>query len=672
MERVTGVRWGGVTVLVASVLLAVAPAEAAKRKRDRARLAAVEDCRELLPYVREKALGEASWQVPVWQAYRPGPSSGPGTATAAPQSAVAGAGATSEEASDTNVQEPGVDEPDVVKTRGGIVYAVAGRALHVVDVRGGALRRLAEVALPQRAFEHELFVVDGRVLVLSEGYGTPAVREAAPSSAGASATTTLTEIDVRDPARPQVVRSLEAEGRYVSARRQGDVVRVVLSASPTPIVLPAPAEGERYAWEQPGEMERRRREAIGAAGPSTFLPDVVVRNGAGAVVERRLLHGCQRIRRPADFSGLDVLSVLTLDLGRGAMPVDLDGVLASGDEVYASDEGLYVATSRVHAGDDTPVTRIHRFAAGRGAETRYRSSGSVRGYVLNQFSFSEHRGVLRVATTEVAPPGVFRPATPGASGPSASIAPAPPPVQDTESFVTILDERDGALVPIGRVGGLGKGERIYAVRFVGDVGYVLTFRQVDPLYTLDLADPRAPRVRGELKILGYSAYLHPVGEDLLLGVGQDATEAGRRRGTQISLFDVADPARPRRLHQRAFSPTSSSQVEWDHRAFLWWPRTRTAVLPVTEYQQGGFRGAAAFRVSRADGLREVGRVQHPAAGWQGVRRSMVVGERLLTLSDRDLVASRLADLRPLGALELVPAPPSPSPGPGTPQPAVAP
>ena len=120
--------------------------------------------------------------------------------------------------------------------------------------------------------------------------------------------------------------------------------------------------------------------------------------------------------------------------------------------------------------------------------------------------------------------------------------------RDSESAVTVLREQGGRLAQIGQVGGLGRGERIYAARFLGDVGYLVTFRQVDPLYTIDLSNPAAPKVAGELKITGYSAYLHPIGEDLLLGVGQEASEQGRRLGAQVSLFDVSDPASPKRLH----------------------------------------------------------------------------------------------------------------------------
>ena len=131
---------------------------------------------------------------------------------------------------------------------------------------------------------------------------------------------------------------------------------------------------------------------------------------------------------------------------------------------------------------------------------------------------------------------------------------------ESESRVTTLAERGGVLAPLGQVGGLGKGERIYAVRFIGDVGYVVTFRQVDPLYTLDLSQPARPRVVGELKIRGYSAYLHPLAADLLLGIGQDASERGTTLGTQVSLFDVSDPARPSRLHQWAVAAAGRARL----------------------------------------------------------------------------------------------------------------
>ena len=231
---------------------------------------------------------------------------------------------------------------------------------------------------------------------------------------------------------------------------------------------------------------------------------------------KRALVGCREVRHPVYFSGLDLLTVLTIDLDHGLFNVDRDAVMAGAQVVYASEGSLYVGSQRYVAGLDTPaeipastVTEIHRFDTTKAGETSYRSSGKVPGFVLNQYALGEHKGDLRVASTE-------DPLWMGGAQ-----------QRESESSVTVLRERDGRLEQIGKVGGLGKGERIYAVRFLGDVGYLVTFRQVDPLYTLDLSNPAAPKVAGELKITGYSAYLHPIGEDLLLGVGQDATEQGR-------------------------------------------------------------------------------------------------------------------------------------------------
>ena len=262
-------------------------------------------------------------------------------------------------------------------------------------------------------------------------------------------------------------------------------------------------------------------------------------------------------------------------------------------------------------------TLIHKFAASEPDATGYRASGQLEGTLLNQFSLSEQDGVLRAATTVGAGP-------------------------EGESRVTTLAERDGVLARLGQVGGLGKGERIYAVRFLGDVGYVVTFRQVDPLYTLDLSDPRNPRTVGELKIRGYSAYLHPLGEGLLLGVGQDASERGTTLGTQVSLFDVSEPARPQRLHAWSVPGGSSSEAEWDHHAFLWWAPSKLAVLPL---ESARFSGAVGLNVERAAGIAEAGRATHQLEGqdWP-VRRSLVVGGRLVTISDVGIERNSLTSL----------------------------
>ena len=286
-----------------------------------------------------------------------------------------------------------------------------------------------------------------------------------------------------------------------------------------------------YLERAPDRGDRPARAARDAAARSSaasgrsaarrsakWLPrGVLTRAGVTGRKRTGRLVACRAVRRPAMFSGSDMITVLTVDLERGLPAVDSDALMTDADTVYASADALYVATQRWfdprRVGDEPPDgvrTAIHRFDASERGATTYTSSGEVRGFLLSQWALSEHDGLLRVASTTVPPWW--------GDGDG----------EESESFVTVLRVEDGRLAEAGRVGGLGRGEQIYAVRFIGDVGYVVTFRQVDPLYTVDLATPTAPKVLGELKIRGYSAYLHPIGEGLLLGVGQDATRQGRR------------------------------------------------------------------------------------------------------------------------------------------------
>ncbi|MGD9753914.1 MAG: beta-propeller domain-containing protein, partial [Acidimicrobiia bacterium] len=199
-----------------------------------------------------------------------------------------------------------------------------------------------------------------------------------------------------------------------------------------------------------------------------------------------------------------------------------------------------------------------------------------------------HDGVLRVATTAGAP-------WLWGSGP------------DSESFVTTLRADGAELRRVGRVGELGKGERIYAVRFIGTNGYVVTFRQTDPLYVVDLADPAAPRVTGELKINGYSAYLHPLSDGRLLGVGQDATDEGRVTGAQVSIFDVSDPAAPTRTATFTM-PQSNLSTEYDYKAFLYWAPEELVLLPYNSYGDDGSFESGALGLNIGETITERGRI----------------------------------------------------------------
>ncbi|MDO8210668.1 beta-propeller domain-containing protein [Conexibacter sp. CPCC 206217] len=654
MSIVRRIAAGGVAIGVTLLAGGAQAAAAADAPPAAQRLVSFSSCEELLGYERDHLPEPVPYDPskPIPPTAMPTPAAGmPETdsATAAP-----GGSAVGEEPdfSSTNVQEDGVDEPDTVKTDGRRIFTIARGKFVELDARSATPRVLGTLRLEGNS--QQLLLSGHRALVIAQVYSAPigiptplpvpqtAAPAPAPSATNAPSVATppsarpamvamptpsqtlLTELDLTLPGRPRIVRNLRVDGALRAARVVDGIVRLVTSASPQALV-----------------DEDVRAQVAG------WVPHYRVRNRRTGRTATRPVSACTQVRRPAEFSGFGLLTVLSIDLARGLTPVDSDSVLADVGTVYSSRDALYVAsyaqqgTTTDAASPDSSVssdgsgsgstasTLIHKFALRPDGQTQYRASGRVAGSLLSQWSLSEQDGVVRAAST-VTPPW-----TAGVS------------TQQSESFVTTLGERDGKLVQLGQVGGLGRGERIYAVRFIGDVGYVVTFRQTDPLYTLDLADPARPRLLGELKIPGYSAYLHPVGEDLLLGVGQDADELGRRRGGQVSLFDVSDLRRPRRLATAAL-PGWSSQVEWDHHAFLYWPRTRLAVIPADGFGADGTRaGASGFRITRAGGLRKVGELRHPDAGaysGDAVDRSVVVGRRLFTLSDLGVMSSDLDSL----------------------------
>ena len=540
----------------------------------------------------------------------------------------------------TNVQERGIDEPDIVKTDGETIWVVAQTSLYAVDVTGEEPRLLDRVELD--VWGAQLLLIDETLLVIGQGHFSPHLPiepqiieperseplpgepEIAPYGGSA---TKLTLVDVSRRDRLAIAETLTVEGSYITARLTGPSVRLVTSSFPeaVPFVYP---DDNGFLPELEAGLENQR--IVARLGARDWLPDYLREDHRSGSSESGLAVGCSSVRMPVEDSGFGMLSVLTLDPKRGLTPVDSDAVMTSAQTVYASAEGLYVSTP--YWSDDTASkpgedfffggrehTMIHRFDISEPYDTALTGSGEVIGSLLNQFSMSEHDGYLRVASTDH---------------------------QEQESYVTVLETKGEELDRVGRVGNLGLGEQIYAVRFMGDTGYVVTFRQIDPLYTLDLADPERPRVLGELKIMGYSAYLHPVGDDLLLGIGQDANEQGQIKGTQLSLFDVSDLEDPTRLHQMRLGQGSNSEAEYDHHAFLWWPALKLAVLPVNAYSynertgaESWFSGAVGAELDRERGITPVGTLTHPENSQ--IRRSVVIGDTLYTVSDTGLKASSL-------------------------------
>jgi uncharacterized secreted protein with C-terminal beta-propeller domain len=329
-------------------------------------------------------------------------------------------------------------------------------------------------------------------------------------------------------------------------------------------------------------------------------------------------------------------------------------LLDSGSTIYVSPTNLYLTSQGWSS--ESSITKI---GIDKGAIT-FKANGTVPGYILNQFSMDEYKGYFRVATTD-------QNWRSGSSG----------------NNVYVMDEN---LEIVGSLEKLAPGEEIYSARFMGERCYLVTFKKVDPLFTIDLSDPKNPTVLGKLKIPGYSDYLHPYDENTLIGIGKETVEAEEGdfawyQGVKISLFDVSDVENPKELAKYEIGDRGTdSPALFDHHAFLFSRKRNLLVIPVLEatideddfagpvpdnfYGEYTYQGAYVFNINR-EGIDLRGRVTHleeesidllKSGFWfdseYSVERSLYIEENLYTLSQKMIKINNLETLSQLAVIDL--------------------
>ena len=326
----------------------------------------------------------------------------------------------------------------------------------------------------------------------------------------------------------------------------------------------------------------------------------------------------------ANTDSQSYLTVTLLDTASDGTNAQMKAVLGGGTDIYCTDSVLLVA-ARDHtdavtysnmAGDEIASfvsgaadTRLFAFSLQDGV--RYQGSAKIDGTLLNQFAMDAHNGYYRIATTA-----------------------------EDGSCLTVLNE---SLETVGKLGGIAPGEDIYAVRFLGDTAYLVTFYQIDPLFIVDLSDPANPAVTGELKIPGFSSYLHPYAENLLIGIGESGDENGATGKVKVSLFDVSDMQDPKEISSVVFDGAqyTSSTAQSDHHAYLTLPDGAFAI-PVYEsgtVSQPGASKACVLTVENGT-LRVIETYSPDIEGEDvyAIARLTFAGDTLYTLSDTALVA----------------------------------
>ncbi|MBU1446190.1 beta-propeller domain-containing protein [Patescibacteria group bacterium] len=549
----------------------------------------------------------------------------------------------SAEYSTTNVQVEGVDEADIVKTDGKYIYVVKGDTVRVIDAYlPDKMRELDAVTFGDENFHPEEMYVDGDKLVVIGGsyYAYPyPLRDNLGIARYPYYGGSLSKVyifDISDKTNIIEFRTLEFEGDYSQSRKVDDMVYVVFN---------------RYAFY---------------AFDDILEADEIMPRYKDGEEESEPICGCGDVKYIPNIESSNYMIVVGIPINDKDAKIQKEVMLGTSENIYSSRDNLYVASTSWSYRSSNTSTNVYKFALNDN-DIEYVSKGRVPGTILNQFSMDEYDGYFRIATTQ------------GNSWDGTS----------RNNVYTL----DGDMNIAGKLEGIAPGESIYSMRFMGDRGYMVTFKKIDPFFVLDLSNPNYPTILGKLKIPGYSDYLHPYDENHIIGFGKDTVipselDAESRsidfewyQGMKIAMFDVTDVENPVQLHTEIIGDRGTdSPLLSDHKALMFDKEKGLMAFPVMVYELADeykaldytgdiygepvYQGVYVYDISIENGFQLRGRVSHYAedeienkAGyyWYGdfdIERALYIGNYLYTVSMGMIKANNLNDLVEVNSVEL--------------------
>ncbi|MFA6528514.1 MAG: beta-propeller domain-containing protein [Candidatus Gracilibacteria bacterium] len=467
--------------------------------------------------------------------------------------------------STTNVQVENVDEADIIKNDGEYLYVLENSydydtytysyAVHIVHAYpADSLEEVSKIAFDDEYFSPSEMYVDGDLLVVIgytydySSYYDYGYDEYFPYYH--SSRTAVYTYDISDKTAPTLIRALSFDGDYSDSRKVDNTLYLVLN---------------KYDFDYYYDTESINVEEL--------LPRYYD-STAGDSGQEQMLAGCTDISYMPQTRDWNYLIALAIPLDDAQSTIDKEVIVGNSENIYSSTDNLYIASTNYDSNNyyydwENAKTLVHRFSLNDG-ELNYEASGKIPGTILNQFSMDEHEGYFRIAATKGDVWDVLVPST---------------------NNLYILDSD---MNTVGSVEGLAPGETLYSTRFIEDRGYLVTFKKVDPLFVVDLSDPTNPEVLGELKIPGFSDYLHPYDENHVLGFGLDAedaeaTEEAARgldfawyQGMKVALFDVTDPANPIQEYSIGIGDRGTySELLYNHKALLFSAEKELLAFPIT-------------------------------------------------------------------------------------------
>jgi uncharacterized secreted protein with C-terminal beta-propeller domain len=574
--------------------------------------------------------------------------------------------------SKTNVQVAGVDEPDIVKTDGTYLYVVANQTVYIIraypvfEATILAQFRITNVSISNIFIRGDRLVVFGNT---GGYYGYPLLEGDMKVGAisqdswwGGISQTAVNVYDLAERTAPALVKEIRIDGGYFDARLIGEYVYLVATEYTYNILY-----------------------AVDETNYTLNVPQISIDNETQSIPADDIYY--------VDVPELSdtMTNVISLNLDTNDV-VEKSFMLGSSQTMYVSQNNIFLASlhypyypmlyrtgAESTTAEDQETTILHKISIDTGSVT-YIAQGEVPGHILNQFSMDEHNGFFRIATTS------------GNNWMEGS---------QTSNNIYILDD---TLAQVSKIENIAPGESIYAARFLGDRAYLVTFVQVDPLFCIDLSDPYNPRILGELKIPGYSEYLHPYDETHIIGIGKEvdpSIDADKVHtpgavyytailGLKLALFDVSDIEHPVEEAKIVIGNRGTdSPALYDHKAFLFDREKELLIIPVSLYEipqnkldsvndtgitqfesdwgQFSFQGAYVYHLSLENGFDYQGRITHQTpeqmqqstdSYWYwgssstDIIRTLYIGDVLYTISDSMVKMNNLGDLSEISSISL--------------------
>lgn len=543
--------------------------------------------------------------------------------------------------STTNTQVKGVDEADIIKTDGERIYSIFEQKIRIVKAKKGVLKEEKSLEFSEGLLPLELYVSNKKLSVILSDYRSDS-----------KARTTVYVYDLTKPESPKKIRETTQDGTYITSRKDGDTLRIVTQThmyygqiEPMIPVLRESMEGKKETSSMieldkimifPGYQNRSivTISSFPADAKTPAKQIAYVGNAQTLYMSKNTMAISYEMYpwRPWVPLGFDEpnpeVEVVTEDTAEGLK------------------EKISMEVAVQPIVEETGIkTVIKRFAI-KGSDISYVGENKINGTLINQFAMDEHRGVLRVAYTN------------GMVG------------------ETSVETFDKSMNRLGILSGLAKGERIYSVRFMGDKLYLVTFKQIDPFFVIDMKNASTPKVLGYLKIPGYSSYLHPVDDTHILGFGYDVKVSGenvRNAGVKISMFDVREVTNPKELSNVVLGKGGSyTPLEYDHKALMYHPDKKYFGFPVSLTDEiprkdsyGGwmeqrqvFEGAYLYQIDKNYHLTLKGMVTHNKETQKfehdyrnRIQRLIYIGDVVYSISENKIMSTSEKDMKLIDVLE---------------------